>query len=197
LTAGLPFGLRSAPKIFNAVADFIAWVLACNGIHYQLHYLDDFLFLAAQDSNLRSQVLSIALQTLRQLGIPVAVHKTEGPTTVLIFLGILIDTHRFELRLPSDKLLRLQEMIATWTRKRTCQRKELESLLGHLCHAATVIHQGRTFLRSLFPLLALDRAPHHYIRLNLAARADLLWWSTFFTDWNGRSFSHLRSHQLR
>ena len=33
----LPFGLRSAPKIFNAVADFIAWVLACNGIHYQLH----------------------------------------------------------------------------------------------------------------------------------------------------------------
>jgi len=70
---------------------------------------------------------------------------------VLIFLGILIDTHRFELRLPTDKLLRLQEMIATWTRKHTCQQKELESLLGHLCHAATVIHQGRTFLRNLFP----------------------------------------------
>jgi len=126
----LPFGLRSAPKIFNALADFIAWVLACNGIHYQLQYLDDYLFLATQDSNLGSQLLSVALQTLHQLGITVAVHKTEGPTTVLIFLGILIDTHRFELRLPTDKLLRLQEMIATWTRKRTCQRKELEPLLG-------------------------------------------------------------------
>ena len=148
----LPFGLRSAPKIFNAVADFIALVLVCNGIHYQLHYLDDFLFLAAQDSNRRSQVLSIALQTLRQLGIPVTVHKTEGPTTVFIFLGILIDTHRFELRLPTDKLLRLQEMIATWTTKCTCQWKELESLLGHLCHAATDIHQGRIFLCDLFPL---------------------------------------------
>ena len=32
----LPFGLRSAPKIFNAVADLIAWALACNGIQYQL-----------------------------------------------------------------------------------------------------------------------------------------------------------------
>ena len=41
----LPFGLRSAPKIFNAVADLIAWALACNRIQYQLHYLDDFLFL--------------------------------------------------------------------------------------------------------------------------------------------------------
>ena len=160
----------------------------CNGICYQLHYLDGFLFLAAPDSMLASQVLSIALQTLHQLGIPVAVHKTEGPTTVLIFLGILIAIHRFELRLYADKLLQLQEMIATWTRKCTCQRKELESLLGHLCHAATVIRQGRTFLRNLFPLLALDRAPHHYIRLNLAARADLLWWSTFLKDWNGRSF---------
>ena len=29
----LPFGLRSAPKIFNAIADFIAWVLTCQGIH--------------------------------------------------------------------------------------------------------------------------------------------------------------------
>ena len=27
----LPFGLRSAPKIFNAVADVLAWILFCNG----------------------------------------------------------------------------------------------------------------------------------------------------------------------
>ena len=30
----LPFGLRSAPKIFNAVADFLAWILFCNGIQF-------------------------------------------------------------------------------------------------------------------------------------------------------------------
>ena len=184
----LPFGLRSAPKIFNAVADLIAWALTCNGIQYQLHYLDDFLFFAAPNSPQGPLVLSTALKTLHQLGIPVATHKTEGPTSVLIFLGILIDTDRFELRLPTEKLLRLQEMIKSWTRKHACQRKELECLLGHLCHAATVIHTGRTFLRNLFPLLALDRAPHHYIRLNTGARADLLWWSTFLKDWNGRSF---------
>ena len=41
----LPFGLRSAPKIFTAVADMIAWALHMAGIHDQIHYLDDFLFL--------------------------------------------------------------------------------------------------------------------------------------------------------
>ena len=47
----LPFGLWSAPKIFNAIADVIAWVLGCQGIQYhQLHYLDDFLFIGAPNS---------------------------------------------------------------------------------------------------------------------------------------------------
>ena len=52
----------------------------------------------------------------------------------------------------------------------------------------TSVRQGRTFLRQLFPLLSLDRAPHHYIRLNAGARADLLWWRLFLRGWNGTSF---------
>ena len=40
---------------------------------------------------------------LKQLGIPVAEHKIVGPATILIFLGILVDTDNFELCLPSDK----------------------------------------------------------------------------------------------
>ena len=43
----LPFDLRSVPKLFSAVADAIAWVLHCQGVRYQLHYLDDVLFLGA------------------------------------------------------------------------------------------------------------------------------------------------------
>ena len=30
--SALPFGLRSAPKIFTAVADGIAWCMSCSGI---------------------------------------------------------------------------------------------------------------------------------------------------------------------
>ena len=46
----LPFGLCSAPKMFTAVADFLAWVLFCEGIQYVIHYLDDFPYLRATRS---------------------------------------------------------------------------------------------------------------------------------------------------
>lgn len=40
----LPFGLRSAPYIFNSVADLVEWILL-NNYHLPdlLHYLDDFI----------------------------------------------------------------------------------------------------------------------------------------------------------
>ena len=192
----LPFGLRSASKIFNAIADFIAWVLTRQGVQYQLHYLDDFLFIGPSNSQRGKESRAIALRTFGNLGIPVALHKTEGPTTALTFLGIIIDTHTFELRLPADKLTRLRDAIKQWVRRRSCTKKELESFLGHLSHAATVIPQGRVFLRQLFLLLAMDRAPDHYIRLNASARADLLWWQTFLQDWNGKSFCPVASTSI-
>ena len=60
--------------------------------------------------------------------------------------------------------------------------------MGHQSHTATVIPQGRVFLRQLFPLLSLDRAPYHQIRLNTGARADLMWCQVFLQEWNGTSF---------
>ena len=41
----LPFGLRSAPKIFSALADALQWILHRNGISKGLHYLDDISWL--------------------------------------------------------------------------------------------------------------------------------------------------------
>ena len=38
----LPFGLRSAPKIFNAVADGLNWCLQQAGVRFSLHYLGRF-----------------------------------------------------------------------------------------------------------------------------------------------------------
>ena len=41
--AALPFGLRSAPKLFNAVADVLEWIAKHLGIEFLWHYLDDFI----------------------------------------------------------------------------------------------------------------------------------------------------------
>ena len=42
----LPFGLRSAPKLFNILADLVSWIAAHQGISCILHYLDHFYFWA-------------------------------------------------------------------------------------------------------------------------------------------------------
>lgn len=185
----LPFGLRSAPKIFSAVADMIAWVLHCSGIQHQIHYLDDFLFIGAPNTGEGQKVLATALGVLQYLGVPVAIDKTEGPSTCLAFLGILIDTQRCELRLPEEKIRRLRSLLEEWGSKKRHTRGELESLLGHLSHAASVIRPGRTFLRQLFNLLRAVRGPDHFfVRPNSGARADLTWWTCFLQSWNGSSF---------
>lgn len=44
------------------------------------------------------EALQVALRVCSEVGMPVAVHKTEGPSTSL---GILIDTVKMEIRLPS------------------------------------------------------------------------------------------------
>ena len=184
----LPFGLKSAPKIFSAVVDTVAWALHCSGIRYQIHYLDDFLLLGPPYTGEAAWALSTTLRVLDHLGLPVAMHKTVGPVCCLTFLGVVIDTESFELRLPSEKIQRLRALLLWWTSKKSCTRKELESLLGHLSHAATVVRPGRTFLRQLFSLLHLTKAPHHSIRLTVGARADLAWWKCFLQSWHGSSF---------
>ena len=105
-----------------------------------------------------------------------AEHKTDGPTSSVTFLGILVDTVLFQLRLPADKLTRLQVMVRQWLDRWSCTHRELESLTGHLAHAAIVIRPGRIFLHPLFALIATAAKPHHYVHLNLSVQADLHWW---------------------
>ncbi len=39
----MPFGLRSAPKIFTAVADAVQWIEEQEGVKFVIHYLNDYL----------------------------------------------------------------------------------------------------------------------------------------------------------
>ena len=43
----LPFGLRSAPMIFSAVADALAWMMQQRGVSWLAHYVDDFITVGA------------------------------------------------------------------------------------------------------------------------------------------------------
>ena len=171
----LPFGLRSAPKIFSPFADALAWVLHVRGVAWQLHYLDDFLFMGTPGSLSCARALQITLDTCSQLGVPVATHKTEGPVSRLTFLGIKIDTQEMTLSLPEEKQTRILGLVLSWRSKQTASKRELQSLIGHLSHAAMVVLPGRMFLRQMIDLMKTAKHPSHHIRLTAGFRSDLHW----------------------
>lgn len=98
----LPFALHSVPKIFLAVADALEWTISQNGVQFICHYLDDFLVMGPPGSSVCKENLDTLLKICSQLGVPLAPDKQEGPSSALIFLGIVIDTVKGEPRLPAD-----------------------------------------------------------------------------------------------
>ena len=191
----LPIGLRSAPKIFNAVADALHWILQKHGVSHLWHYLDDFLTAGRAGSAECSHNRQIIATTCELLGIPLASEKCVGPQTCLTFLGLELDTVQAQVRLPKDKLRRLGALVQQWEGKRSCTKHELDSLIGQLHHASTVVRPGRSFLRRMITLSKAAGKPWQHIRLNASFRADLAWWKAFLAAWNGVSMMKLLGHQ--
>ena len=118
-------------KIFNVVADGLTCILQNGGVRFMLHYLDNFLVACLPASEECDQALRATFQIREELGIPIA-EKVEDPRTCLTFLGIEINTERWQLRLPGKKLQRVRTLVASWRRKKGCTKQELLFLIGVL-----------------------------------------------------------------
>ena len=143
----LAFGLRSAPKIFTAIADAAQWIIERAEVRFIMHYLDDFLLVGAPHSRECREGVRTVLQIFNRLGLPVAEEKLEGPDVQLTFLGLELDSDAMVIRLPEGKLMELKALVQQWLGRKSCKRKDLESLVGKLGHACKVVQPGKTFLR--------------------------------------------------
>ena len=142
----LPFGLRSAPYVFNSIATAVEWILHNNyDVRFILHYLDDFLTMAPANSRECYDNVTRARALFNRLGLPLHPDKCVGPTTCLTFLGIELDSVTETARLPQEKFHATFTMLQQWATKKTCTRRDLESLVGSLHHACKVVQPGRTF----------------------------------------------------
>ena len=189
----LPFGLRSAPAIFNSLADLFHWCLVNNwNVLDLLHYLDDYFTLGPPNSDICASRLRAIDRAANEIGTPLSPDKCVGPTTCLVFLGIQLDSVNMTAQLPSDKRIELVELLDEWALKRSCRLKELQSLVGKLSHACAVVPQGGTFLRRLLDLLkghSSKQSP--FIRLNQECKRDIEWWRSFLPSWDGVYFFDL------
>ena len=186
----LPFGLRSAPLIFSALADALAWLMRQKGVSFVEHYLDNFITVGRPGSLECQENLGVMLKMCEATGTPIDPEKTKGPCTTLVFLGIKVDTVAMQLRLPREKLVRLNETLKQLRARKCCRKRDLLSLIGVLSHACKVVRPGRSFMRRLFDLGKVVKHLDHFVGLNKEARSDIEWWILFAEQWNGVSFMY-------
>ncbi len=67
------------------------------------------------------------------------------PSTCLTIYGIEIDSTLMMSRLPEDKVVKIRQLLGSFEKRRKISLKELQSLIGLLNFATSVVVPGRAF----------------------------------------------------
>ena len=182
----LCFGSRSSPRIFADFADCLLALFQQRARRAEVRaYMDDFWLVAPPGSPDAATAYRAIRDVCSEIRVPLASDKCVAPTTRLTLLGVTLDTEAMTIALPDAKRLALQQTIAALIGRRKCTKRELQSVIGRLVHAAKCVVPGRAFTRRLLDLASSVTVPTHRVRLNAAARADLVWWARYLPQWNG------------
>jgi len=181
----LPMGAASSCNIFERVSDALVFIMInCFGLPNVVKVLDDFLFVASSEEECRKYIFTFQ-SICQKLNIPLASHKTVYPTTSLTFLGIKLDTVARLASLPREKLSKCHLAIAELQKSSSTTLRNLQSIIGVLQFASSVIRPGRCFLRRLYDATLGKSIPHSKIKITDGVRADLEMWLWFLKDFNG------------
>ena len=105
-----------------------------------LQILDDFLFIAPTRAQCAADLANFSDY--------VSIQECQQPTrpdTTLQFAGVTLDSLNMEARFLVEKLQKCNTLISQFYRKRIVTLKELQSLIGLLSFACSVVVPGRAF----------------------------------------------------
>lgn len=190
---GLMFGLRHSGLQGQKVTDAVSWIhrrlgldSPCGELFQVCNYSDDFG--GVEEDPVQAQRSFIGLSILlSDLGLAESSSKAVAPTTQMPYLGILFDTTKMTMSVPTEKLAELKAEIDSWARKTTISKRNLQSLLGKLFWVCKVVRFSRVFMGRLLSQLRKMTGLKDNVKVKLEdqARKDLLWWSEFLRVFNG------------
>ena len=207
----MPFGLSSAPRICTLLLSVPAFAMQQWGVDRCDRYLDDFL-LTDDTEQSAQRSLHIAQHALSMFGLVVNPDKTVGPARQLAFLGILLDSVQQTMSLTPERMDEIRSLLARAASARHISLPQLQSLIGKLSFAATVLPGARPFLfrmnqranerircvgirqRHRRPMASLSVAhrrahfatAHAHIRVDKHMRCNLAFWRNHLARWDGR-----------
>jgi len=183
----LPQGCGSSCKIFTEFSTALKHIHTSSSISNTcIHLLDDFLFINnSRKSN--EQSLNKFQEICKFIGVPLSDRKTTQPNTTCTFLGIELDTIEQCARLPKDKLSSYVSDIKSIMEKTFLTKREMQSIIGKLSFAASVV-PARPFLRRLITSILGKSHPNDLIYITPSIMKDLNAWLLFLSQFNGVSY---------
>jgi hypothetical protein len=208
----LPMGLSSSCRHWERVATLAQWIVQQHiGVERMVHYIDDYL-LFSTDLQVGAEQRDQSVQLFNDLGVIVANEKVEGPSELLVHLGILVDTASMTIGLDPQRLAAFKALLSSLLGQPAAptisgsavsteasssssaaqpQRVSLRSLLsiiGKLSWACRVIRAGRTFLRRLINYTAMLQRKINNLEAKVAVsdecKKDLQWWLHFLNQYD-------------
>ena len=165
----LLFGASISCSHYQRFSNLLRWIIEFRTGHCSItNYLDDFLF-AAISRLICNYLIEQFLLLCSELNIPVAIEKTEWATTLIIFLGILLDGERLLLSIPLDKRDKALKLLRDITGKKKITVKQLQVLTGYLNFLTKAIPPGRTFTRRMYAKYANlhpKLKQHHHVAID-------------------------------
>ena len=177
----LPFGFRHGSVLFQRLSDAVHHMMRQCG-HDVINYIDDILGI---DLPSRVDTSFDALSYLFPLlGFEISKNNVVKPSTCVNCLGILVDTQKFTLAIPPQKMQDILDMCQIWRYKTHCSKRQLQSLLGSLLFESKFVRTSRFFLNRLLDVL---RTMHDkdQVPLSTEAQRDINWFIKFVPTFNG------------
>ena len=126
----MPMGCSGSCRTFEAFSTAVEWIAREKLlIDKLLHLLDDFLIISSTYDVSKAH-LALFIRLCDFLGIPIAPDRTFGPSTLLMFAGIELDSLTWEARLLPEKIDKCVQCIAGFLTRKKVTLKELQSLIG-------------------------------------------------------------------
>ena len=147
----LPFGASISYALFQKFSDALCFIAEreTDSIGLITNYLDDFLFLALT-LGLCNDKLKRFLEVCDDIGVPIALEKTEWASALVVFLGILLDGKNMRLAVPSEKHNKTINLLQLIRNKKKATVKGLQTLCGYLNFLCKAIFPGRPFIRCMY-----------------------------------------------
>jgi ribonuclease HI len=188
------FGLSTAPMVFHKIMRQIVRFLRVLKIMV-LNYLDDFLW--AETAKKVHTLIAFVRWLIPSLGFMFNEKCEWQPKQLVGFLGLLVDSHRFEVKVPTEKIQRVKVLLALMRARTEADQvvslQDLRMLTGRIISFSLAMPAVHVWTREMYRAIAATSGS--VALLTNEAKEELSFWLENIERLNGAPIVS-RQHEL-